>query len=242
MTKLRQIISAINNGSLLCLPTDTLYSLSCDATNDNSVKKIFQVKGRDFNKPLPIFVYNLAHAQQYGFFNNKALILAEKFWPGQLTMILPRKNNSNLSQYVYGVNPNIAIRVPQHKLLLQILKEAQLPLVATSANKSDTPNKLTLDEVKIEFNDQINLYIPNGFQDLDLKIRAECLKCTKTYMKTRSSEIFKNQILKGEGYIENNEPIQINKPSTIIDCCSENPIISRQGQIAMKDIMHFLDK
>ena len=200
MATFKQIISTIKQGDLVCLPTDTLYSLSCDATNDDSVKRIFQVKGRDFNKPLPIFVYNLEQAQQYGFFNDKALMLAKNFWPGQLTMVMPRKVNSNLSPYVYGSNPNIAIRVPQHQLLLEILRKIQLPLVATSANKSDTLNKLTLDEVKSEFKDQINIYI------------------------------------------ENNEPIQVNQASTIIDCCTENLVISRQGQISMSDLMSILDK
>jgi len=199
MTQLIQIISAIKNGNILCLPTDTLYSLSCDATNNNAVKKIFQAKGRDFNKPLPIFVHNLKQAKQYAFFNDKALLLAEKFWPGALTLILPLKINSNLSKYVYGSNKNIAIRIPKHQLLLQILREIQLPLVATSANRSATPNKFTLEEVKTDFKEQINLYV------------------------------------------ENNEPVQINEPSTIIDCCTEKIIITRQGKVTIKDITRLFD-
>ena len=200
MANLIRIISTIKKGDLVCLPTDTLYSLSCDATNDKAVKRVFLAKGRDFNKPLPIFVHSLKQAKHYAIFNDKALMLAEKFWPGQLTMVLPLKMNTNLSQYVYGVNTNIAIRIPQHKLLLQILRETQLPLVATSANKSETPNKLNLEEVKSDFKDQINLYI------------------------------------------ENNEPVGANEASTIIDCCTKNLMISRQGQIAMSDLMRILDK
>lgn len=195
---LGQIVSAIKNGDLVCLPTDTLYALSCDATNDDAVQKIFKVKKREFSKALPIFIYNLEQAMQYCHFNKRAQEIVQIFWPGPLTLILPLKENTNLSKHIYSNNNTIALRVPNHKQLLNILDEVKLPLVATSANLSKSPNISKLSKIKEEFGSLVS------------------------------------------AYLENQEVIKMDEPSTIVDCSAEKFIILREGKIKTAKLEEFL--
>ena len=123
-------------GNLVAFPTETVYGLGADATNDQAVAKIFEAKGRPKFNPLITHVCSLAQAQQYGDFSKAALKLAETFWPGPLTFIVKRHPGCPLSYLVSAGLDSIAIRIPHHPIAQALLKKSSLPLAAPSANLS----------------------------------------------------------------------------------------------------------
>lgn len=128
--KASQIIS---NGGIAVFPTDTVYGIGCDPYNIESVKKIYEIKSRDFSKPLPVLAYSREIAEKIAIFNEKTKKIVEKYWPGQLTVVvmikdLKLKKSLNLTN-------KIALRVPDHQCTLDLLKKCNF-LVGTSANIS----------------------------------------------------------------------------------------------------------
>lgn len=135
---LNKLTQHIKQGGIICTLTDTLYALSCDATNDIAVKKIYDLKGRDLQKSLPIFLNGIEHAKEFGIFTPKALQLAQKFWPGPLTIVVPKKKDSQLSKLI--ATENVAIRIPNSKHVIDLIDVLKVPLVGTSANRSGFKN------------------------------------------------------------------------------------------------------
>lgn len=129
--RIDRIIELLHNGELVVYPTDTLYALGADIFNETAVRKVFQVKKRPFNNPLPVAVSCLDEINSIAFINSKAEIICEKFLPGSLTIILPKKNN--ISDIVTGGLDKIAVRVPDNEIALELLKKYG-PLTVTSAN------------------------------------------------------------------------------------------------------------
>ena len=123
----------INQGGIAVFPTDTVYGIGCDPYNKESVRKIYEIKSRDISKPLPVLVYSKEIAEQIAFFDEIAKKIAEKFWPGPLTIIL-KLTDENLKKSL-NVSDKIAIRVPDHKCTLKLLEKCNF-LVGTSANIS----------------------------------------------------------------------------------------------------------
>lgn len=123
----------IKNGGIAVFPTDTVYGIGCNPYNKESVKKVYEIKSRDFSKPFPVLVYSKEIAEQIAEFDETSKKLAEKFWPGQLTIILKLKG-MKLKESL-NLEDKIALRVPDHKCTLQLLEKCKC-LVGTSANVS----------------------------------------------------------------------------------------------------------
>src|SRR5437588_105795 len=128
--------AAIKCGELVAFPTETVYGLGADATDDLAVAKVYEAKGRPRFNPLIVHVASLADGMRHGQFNDTALKLAHAFWPGPLTLVVPRAEHSPVSLLASAGLPSIAIRVPDHQIALQFLKAAGRPVVAPSANPS----------------------------------------------------------------------------------------------------------
>jgi L-threonylcarbamoyladenylate synthase len=119
-------------GVVICL-TDTVYGFLADAGNKKAVTKIYKIKNRPETKPLPVFVKDLKMAKEIAEIDSRQEKILRKYWPGKYTFILKRKSEIKL----YGVDEKtIAMRIPNHKLLLQLLKKMNRPLVQTSVNIS----------------------------------------------------------------------------------------------------------
>ena len=123
-------------GGLVAIPTETVYGLGANALDGRAVARIFEAKGRPQFNPLIAHVANAAQAAEFVEMDERALALADKFWPGPLTLVLPRKKNSGIADLACAGLPTMAIRVPAHKVALQLLKICGFPVVAPSANKS----------------------------------------------------------------------------------------------------------
>lgn len=126
----------LRDGGLVALPTETVYGLGADATNDTAVASIFEAKGRPTFNPLIIHVPDVQAARELVVFNDTADLLASQYWPGALTLILPRRADCPVSLLASAGLPTLAVRVPAHPLAKALLKEAGCPIAAPSANRS----------------------------------------------------------------------------------------------------------
>jgi len=124
----------VKNGGIVVFPTDTIYGIGCDPYNDSAVKRIFMIKGRDEKKPLPVLTYNSSSAQEIALLGRTGRALAQRFWPGALTIVAPLTDR-NISHKVVAGSSSLAVRVPANKCILMLLRHCKY-LVGTSANLS----------------------------------------------------------------------------------------------------------
>ena len=124
----------VKQGGIVIFPTDTVYGIGCDPYNKNSVSLLYKIKKRKKTKPFPVLGYSKKELEKIAEFNSLATKIAEKFWPGPITMILNVKD-ANIQKSL-GLGKKIAVRVPDNICALSLLKECKV-LVGTSANISD---------------------------------------------------------------------------------------------------------
>lgn len=130
---LEQAIAALKNGEVVAIPTETVYGLAADATNDDALRKIFTTKQRPADHPLIVHISDINEVRHWVTdFPAVAVRLAETFWPGALTLVLPAQEH--VSRVVRGGEPTVALRVPNHPLALALLKQGKLSVAAPSAN------------------------------------------------------------------------------------------------------------
>jgi len=120
-----------NDGGIVVFPTDTVYGIGCDPYNKKSVDRIYQIKERPKTKPFPILAYSMDEASKIVEFDKDSKKIAEKFWPGPLTLIL-KLRDKKLKESL-NIKEKVAIRVPKNQCLLNLLKNSKL-LIGTSAN------------------------------------------------------------------------------------------------------------
>ena len=129
---LRRLAAALRQGGLVAIPTETVYGLAAHALDTKACRAIFQAKRRPANDPLIVHVLDLDHAEELAEFNPAARRLARRFWPGPLTLVLPKK--ACVPGIVTSGGPTVAIRAPAHPLARRLLRLAKIPLAAPSAN------------------------------------------------------------------------------------------------------------
>ncbi|MGY5147150.1 MAG: L-threonylcarbamoyladenylate synthase [Candidatus Nitrosopumilus sp. bin_7KS] len=123
----------ISKGGIVIFPTDTVYGIGCNPYNKESIEKIYKIKSRDINKSVPVLTYSIETAEKIVEFDQLTKKIVEKFWPGPLTVIL--KVTDKKIKESLNLKNKIAIRVPDHKCTLELLKKCNF-LVGTSANIS----------------------------------------------------------------------------------------------------------
>ncbi|WP_397581414.1 L-threonylcarbamoyladenylate synthase [Sphingorhabdus sp.] len=137
----------LHAGQIVAIPTETVYGLAADAQNAEAVAHIYAAKGRpDFN-PLIVHVRDRKAAEKLGLFNATAQALAEAFWPGPLTLVLPLKQGAPVARAVTAGLPTIAIRCPNHPVMQAFLLKSDLSLAAPSANRSGAISPTRADHV-----------------------------------------------------------------------------------------------
>ena len=132
---IQKVAKAINDGAVVVFPTDTVYGLGCDPYNHEAVLSIYEIKKRNKTKPFPVIGYSKKELEKIAEFNPLERKIAEKFWPGPITLILRVKDKE--IQKSLSLGEKIAVRVPNNRCALGLLKECKL-LVGTSANISGT--------------------------------------------------------------------------------------------------------
>lgn len=127
-------VRKLKHGGVVIYPTETAYGLGADSTNTLAVNLVFVLKKRPKSKSLPLIVSSLTMARQYCIFSKKELVLAKKYWPGPLTLVLRVKKNNDFALGVVAPDKTVAIRVPGHPMARRLVRILGQPLVSTSAN------------------------------------------------------------------------------------------------------------
>jgi L-threonylcarbamoyladenylate synthase len=151
----------IRNGGVVAIPTDTLYGLACDPFRADAVSRIFAVKGRAAEQALPLIAANAAQvAAHLGSLTPAGTRLAQRFWPGPLTLILDAP--ASVARGVTGDTGTVGVRVPADDVARAIAEACERPITATSANLSGEPPTSDPDEVERTLGDRIDLLIDTG--------------------------------------------------------------------------------
>jgi L-threonylcarbamoyladenylate synthase len=159
----------IRSGALVAFPTETVYGLGADATNGEAVARIFEAKGRPTFNPLIVHVLGLEHALIIGTFSPMARKLTEAFWPGPLTLVVPRSPTSDVSDLVSAGLPTVALRSPHHPVARALLSEAHRPLAAPSANRSGHVSATSAEHVGADIGNKAALILDGGPTTLGLE-------------------------------------------------------------------------
>lgn len=154
LNDIETIKNILNNDGIIAFPTDTVYGVGCVYDSEIGLNKIKKAKHRDDKKPLPMMVANIDLIKEVCYVNEVANKLINKFMPGAFTIVLKKKEH--ISDNITNGFDTIAIRIPDHKISLEILKQINKPMLVTSANKSDTPSKFNSDEVIKDIGDYLD--------------------------------------------------------------------------------------
>ena len=149
-------------GGLVGFPTETVYGLGADATDARAVARLYEAKGRPSFNPLIAHVADLAAAKAIARLDERSLLLAEKFWPGPLTLVLPKASNCPVCDLATAGLDTIAVRVPAHPVTQAILRAFGKPVVAPSANLSGHISPTTAAHVLADLDGRIDLVIDGG--------------------------------------------------------------------------------
>jgi L-threonylcarbamoyladenylate synthase len=149
-------------GELVSFPTETVYGLGADATNDTAVARIFDAKGRPRFNPLIVHLPSIQAVAEYAILEGDAARLADAFWPGPLTLVLPIRDGGGLSPLVSAGLPTVAVRVPDHPLARRLLAAAGCPVAAPSANPSGRISPTEAAHVLAGLEDRIAAVLDGG--------------------------------------------------------------------------------
>ncbi len=159
---LEQAAALLRNGGLVGVPTETVYGLAGNGLDEAAVRRIYEVKGRPEVKPLALMVSGAEEMERYcEDVPQAAKALAERFWPGPLSIVLKARTDV-VPEIVRAGGETVSLRCPNHAMTLQALKLAGIPFAAPSANPSGSPSPKTADEVLSYFNGQIDAVIDGG--------------------------------------------------------------------------------
>jgi L-threonylcarbamoyladenylate synthase len=162
-------VRCLGNGGLVAFPTETVYGLGADATNAEAIARLYLAKGRPSFNPLIAHVADLAAARRIAWFDANAERLAQAFWPGPLTLVLPRAADCPVAELATAGLETIAVRVPAHPVARDLLAAFGRPVVAPSANVSGHVSPTTATHVEADLTGRIDLIVDGGPADVGLE-------------------------------------------------------------------------
>ncbi len=165
---LEEACDVLARGGLIALPTETVYGLAADATNGEAVARIFEAKGRPHFNPLICHISSIAMARRYVQFDNLALHLAETFWPGPLTLVLPAVENTAVHALTRAGLDTLAVRMPGG-FARRLIERYDRPLAAPSANTSGRISATRAEHVAADLGDRVNLILDGGAAEIGLE-------------------------------------------------------------------------
>ena len=168
LATLIQAAAILRSGGLIAFPTETVYGLGADATNADAVRQIFAVKGRPSTNPLICHVPDETVARRYARdWPPAAAQLAAAFWPGPLTLVLPKTDD--IPHEVTAGRDTVALRAPNHALTLMLLRVLDRPLAGPSANQSSHVSPTTAQHVRDELGDRVDMILDGGPCDVGIE-------------------------------------------------------------------------
>jgi L-threonylcarbamoyladenylate synthase len=158
---IKRAVAVLRRGGVVAFPTDTVYGLGAHSGLPTAIEKLYQVKGRERQKAIPLLIAGVkdiaAVAVQVP---EIAWRLAERFWPGPVTLVLPK--SPAVLPVLTGGAPSVAVRIPAHDVALQLIAALGVPLAATSANLSGQPEAVTAEEVRDALGERVRLILDGG--------------------------------------------------------------------------------
>jgi L-threonylcarbamoyladenylate synthase len=158
---LNKAIRVLKSGGVIIYPTETVYGLGADATNRNAVSKVFEIKKKDKFKPMLIAVSSIEMAKRYVWWNKYADVLAKKYLPGPLSLILSVKGEA-IDENVYQGGIKVGIRIPNNEFVLKLISSFNRPITSTSANVSGEKPPIKVEEIDEEVKRKVDLVIDKG--------------------------------------------------------------------------------
>lgn len=152
------VVKSIKEGKIVVFPTDTVYGIGCDPYNKEAVEKVYKIKNRKKGKMFPVLGFSKNELEKIANFNEKANKIAEKFWPGRLTLILPLKDEKLKTSM--NLENKVAVRVPNNSCALAILEQCNL-IIGTSANVSGMESFVDPDECEKNISDY-DVFVDSG--------------------------------------------------------------------------------
>ena len=183
-------------GGIIGMPTETVYGLAAIAVNENAVHRVFDTKGRPRNHPLIIHLSPESDIHQWGVFNDDARKLASEFWPGPLTLLVPR--TSLVPDWVTGGRDTVAIRVPSHPVTQQLLRKVNDGVVAPSANRFGKVSPTTAQHVATDLGDDVDMILDGG--QCSVGVESTIVECTEICQVLRPGEISESDVARVVGH------------------------------------------
>src|ERR1700748_1551693 len=150
MSTVLEAAEALRRGGLVLMPTETVYGLAADASNPAAIASVFEAKGRPRFNPLIAHVTGLDAAERFAAFDERARRLAEAFWPGPLTLVLPITDEATVCDLARAGLDTVAVRAPDHPIAQAVLRAVGRPVAAPSANRSGRPSPTTFADAVAE--------------------------------------------------------------------------------------------
>ncbi|MDO8643442.1 MAG: L-threonylcarbamoyladenylate synthase [bacterium] len=159
--KIREVVTALKEGAIVAYPTETFYGLGVDVTQEQAIKRLFDIKRRDYSNPIAVIVSDLEMLERYvDEIQPRALLLIKKFWPGPLTILF--HTNDKISKSLTTNTGKIGIRVSSHPVAQALVAALGHPLTTTSANLSGLPPSLNVKHLHSYFKEKVDLIIDGG--------------------------------------------------------------------------------
>jgi L-threonylcarbamoyladenylate synthase len=184
----QRALTLLRSGGLVAFPTDTVYGLAADPWNEDAVKRLYQVKERPKELPIPLLLSDATELNRVARLPERCLELPDRFWPGGLTLVLSKK--AAVSDWVTD-RPTVAVRVPDLPLAREIIRQAGGVLAVTSANISGAPSPVTAQDVEEQLGGRIALILDGG--PCRAGVPSTILDCSAS-----PPEILRHGIISGE--------------------------------------------
>jgi len=199
MTSLKDAAKSLRDGFLVAFPTETVYGLGADATNESAVSRIFEIKGRPLDHPVIVHINSIEQIEHWAFNVPKyAYALADKYWPGPMTLILNR--SSNAKDWITGGQNTVGIRIPNHEIALLLLKEFKKigsgAIAAPSANKFGKVSPTSYQHVKEELSEDLSandMILDGGISSIG--IESTIIDCTQDQPKILRPGFITNKMI-----------------------------------------------
>jgi len=159
---LARAVEILRTGGIVAIPTETVYGLAADASRADAVAEIYRAKGRPSFNPLIVHVPDSARAEQLAIFNGLARQLVDAFWPGPLTLVLPKRKDAPVTAAVTAGLDTLALRCPAHPVMQAVLRASGLDLAAPSANRSGAISPTRAEHVAAGLGDRVELILDAG--------------------------------------------------------------------------------
>lgn len=160
--ELENCVEIIKNGGIVIFPTDTVYGIGCNVWNKEAIKRIFEIKNRNYNKPMNVLCSDLKDIESLALeVNEKEKEIIHKYMPGACTLVVNKKKKEVPDILRAGLS-TVAVRIPDNSIAVELIRKCGFPIVATSANISGEQDTIEIEDILTEFKDKVDIIIDGG--------------------------------------------------------------------------------